>query len=134
MMNAGGTPSTPSGLLIANDIRAERVERVWNRAKTLPSTPLVVTVGNATQISTANKFDRILADVPCSSDGTVRKDPGRLKRWSVHSALRNHSEQLAILERGLTLLRPGGRLVYSTCSLDPLENEAVVQAALLQFQ
>ena len=77
-------------------------------------------------------FDRILVDAPCSSDGTVRKEPKRLQRWSMGSGLSHHELQLRLLRRGLALLRPGGRLVYSTCSINPLECEAVVQAALVE--
>ena len=71
------------------------------------------------------KFDRILADVPCSGDGTTRKlGAAEFARWDVGPALSLHGLQLSILRRGLELLAPGGRLVYSTCSLNPIENEA----------
>jgi len=76
------------------------------------------------------RFDRVLVDVPCSGDGTIRKSPDILPRWNTGSAISLHSMQLKILMRGLQQLKPGGRLVYSTCSLNPIENEAVVAEAL----
>eukprot|EP01064_Diplonema_japonicum_P025074 TRINITY_DN3602_c0_g2_i1.p1 TRINITY_DN3602_c0_g2~~TRINITY_DN3602_c0_g2_i1.p1 ORF type:complete len:754 (+),score=160.96 TRINITY_DN3602_c0_g2_i1:73-2334(+) len=75
-------------------------------------------------------FDRILADVPCSGDGTGRKDQSIWETWSTHYCLSLHVKQLQILLKGLDSLKEGGRLVYSTCSLNPLEDEAVVMAAL----
>ncbi|GAA5943969.1 tRNA (cytosine-C5-)-methyltransferase [Sporobolomyces koalae] len=75
-------------------------------------------------------FDRILADVPCSGDGTLRKNMGIWGDWTVGNGIGLHSLQLRILLRGIQLLKPGGRLVYSTCSMNPMENEAVVSAAL----
>ncbi|XP_029657515.2 RNA cytosine-C(5)-methyltransferase NSUN2-like [Octopus sinensis] len=77
-------------------------------------------------------FDRILADVPCSSDGTVRKTPEILKSWKSTNAFSLHVLQKKILLRGVQLLKKGGRIVYSTCSLNPLEDEAVVSAVLEQ--
>ena len=59
-------------------------------------------------------FDRVLCDVPCGGDGTLRKSPGKWRRWGVCTGLRAHATQLAILRRGLELLAPGGILVYST--------------------
>ena len=75
-------------------------------------------------------FDRVLCDVPCGGDGTLRKSPSKWHKWSVRTGLRSHPLQLAILRRGVALLKPGGLLVYSTCALDPMQNEAVVLAAL----
>jgi hypothetical protein len=66
-----------------------------------------------------------------SGDGTMRKSPEKWSKWNVGAALANHPVQLSILQRALRLLAPGGKLVYSTCSLNPLEDEAVVAAALL---
>ncbi|OAA56681.1 methyltransferase [Niveomyces insectorum RCEF 264] len=76
------------------------------------------------------KFDRILADVPCSGDGTLRKNVTLWKDWNPGNALGLHLVQVRILVRALQLLKPGGRVVYSTCSLNPIENEAVVHAAI----
>ncbi|KDE06502.1 hypothetical protein MVLG_03154 [Microbotryum lychnidis-dioicae p1A1 Lamole] len=75
-------------------------------------------------------YDRILADVPCSGDGTLRKNLAIWKEFTPGNGTGLHSLQLRILLRGIALLKPGGRLVYSTCSMNPIENEAVLSAAL----
>ena len=72
----------------------------------------------------------MLCDVPCDGSGTLRKSPEKWGKWGVRAGLRHHPTQLAILRRGVALLRAGGLLVYSTCSLDPVQDEAVVLAAL----
>jgi 16S rRNA (cytosine967-C5)-methyltransferase len=75
-------------------------------------------------------FDRILADVPCSGTGTLARNPEikwRLKVGDLHDL---QARQVAILKSALAQLAIGGRLVYSTCSLEHDENEAVVEAAL----
>lgn len=76
------------------------------------------------------KFDRILADVPCSGDGTLRKNLEIWNKWSPSDGNSLHVIQLKILDRAMNMLKPGGRLVYSTCSFNPAENEAVVAAGL----
>ena len=76
------------------------------------------------------RFDRIVCDVPCSSDAAIRKIPQKWATWSLKDGASLHQIQLGILERGLELLKPGGLLTYSTCSLNPIENEAVVAAAI----
>merc|ERR1719424_615631 len=79
------------------------------------------------------RFDRILCDVPCSGDGTLRKAPDLWRRWSDGLGLGVHRMQFNVLTRGLQMLVPGGRLVYSTCSMNPIEDEAVVANALLDL-
>lgn len=78
-------------------------------------------------------FDRVLCDVPCSGDGTLRKDVSVASTWGasyVDSLVRT---QKALLRRGLDSLRVGGLLVYSTCSLNPAEDEEVVCSALEMY-
>ena len=77
------------------------------------------------------KFDAVLCDVPCSGDGTLRKlGVQGWKDWGCKLHLQLHKLQVKLLVRALQLVRKGGRVVYSTCSLDPIEDEAVVAAAL----
>ena len=76
------------------------------------------------------KFDRILADVPCSGDGTCRKNPNIWKDWIPGNALGLYITQVRILVRSLQMLKVGGRVVYSTCSMNPIENEAVISSAI----
>ncbi|KEG10871.1 tRNA (cytosine34-C5)-methyltransferase [Trypanosoma grayi] len=72
------------------------------------------------------RFDKILCDVVCSGDGTIRKAPHIFKIWSPREAINLQKTQIQIAMRACHLLRVGGRLVYSTCSMNPIENEAVV--------
>ncbi|KAF8826802.1 hypothetical protein HHX47_DHR5000913 [Lentinula edodes] len=75
-------------------------------------------------------FDRILCDVPCSGDGTLRKNIGIWKHWQPNDGNGLHGLQLRILQRAMKMLKSNGRIVYSTCSINPVENEAVIAAAL----
>jgi 16S rRNA (cytosine967-C5)-methyltransferase len=74
-----------------------------------------------------NRFDRILVDAPCSGTGTLGRNPEIKWRIGPDTPARLHAVQAAILSNALQLLAPGGRLVYSTCSLEREENEAVVE-------
>jgi len=75
-------------------------------------------------------FDRVLCDAPCSGDGTLRKAAEVWKSWSPRNGAVLAPLQVAIARRGLRLLRPGGYMVYSTCTFNPIENEAVVAQLL----
>lgn len=131
-----------TGLLIANDMDYKRSHLLIHQLKRLSSPNMIVTNHDATlfpslQLPSANpaqvqylKFDRILADVPCSGDGTLRKNVNLWKDWIPGNALGLHQTQVRILVRALQMLKPGGRVVYSTCSMNPVENESVIAAAI----
>ena len=140
------------GWVLANDADNKRCHLLVSRAGRLRSPRLVVCNHDARLLpeqigggglgadeafgsgaQTALQFDRVLADVPCSGDGTIRKMPAIWRRWSVGSGNALHSLQLQIACKGVRLLKVGGRFVYSTCSLNPIENEAVVAALLRTF-
>lgn len=75
----------------------------------------------------AGKIDRVLVDAPCSGLGTLRRNPDLKWRQSPKAIAELQAKQLAILESAARLLKPGGRLVYATCSLLPAENEVVAE-------
>ncbi|KAK3391096.1 mitochondrial GTPase 2-like protein [Podospora didyma] len=132
-----------TGMLIANDADYKRSHMLIHQLKRLSSPNMIVTNHDATMYPSLRipnpqdpskpnylKFDRILADVPCSGDGTLRKNVNLWKDWNPGSALGLHVTQVRILVRALQMLKPGGRVVYSTCSMNPVENESVVAAAM----
>jgi multisite-specific tRNA:(cytosine-C5)-methyltransferase len=133
-----------TGLLIANDSDYKRSHMLIHQLKRLSSPNLIVTNHDATMYPSIKlpptpdnpatnrylKFDRILADVPCSGDGTLRKNVNLWKDWQPGNALGLHITQVRILVRALQMLKVGGRVVYSTCSMNPVENEAVIASAI----
>ena len=134
----------PSGLVLANDADEKRAYMLVHQAKRLQSPCLLVTNNDGTyfpniQMATGEggvevlQFDRILCDVPCSGDGTLRKNPSAWKKWTIMNGYGLHSRQLKLLIRACQMVKVGGRVVYSTCSLNPIENEAVVAQALRLF-
>ena len=78
----------------------------------------------------AGKIDRVLVDAPCTGFGTLRRNPDLKWRQHEASVAELALKQQAILAAAATLVKPGGRLVYATCSVLPDENEAVVDAFL----
>ncbi|KAH0473612.1 MAG: hypothetical protein KVP17_004788 [Porospora cf. gigantea B] len=126
----------PTGVLVSNDSDSTRAHMLVHHVEQLASPALVVSCHEAQRFpvllrgAEPARFDSVLCDVPCSGDGTLRKSKIIWKSWSVRSGLSLHSLQRNILRRGLELLKVGGTLVYSTCSLNPLENEAVVASFL----
>ena len=154
--NAGSQPLGPeglnddgrtTGLLVANDSDYKRAHMLIHQMKRLNSPNLIVTNHDASMFPSIKlpalpavdgkpqknqylKFDRILADVPCSGDGTARKNYSVWKEWNPANALGLHALQARILVRALQMLKVGGRVVYSTCSMNPVENEAVVANAI----
>ncbi|RPA92698.1 S-adenosyl-L-methionine-dependent methyltransferase [Choiromyces venosus 120613-1] len=136
-----GPSGRPTGLVIANDADYRRSHMLIHQTKRLNSPNLIVTNHDATMYPSLLiknedgrkeylKFDRILADVPCSGDGTARKNYNVWRDWNPLGALGLHLTQVRILVRGLQMLKVGGRIVYSTCSMNPIENEAVIAAAI----
>ena len=78
------------------------------------------------------QFDKILCDVVCSGDGTLRKAPHMVGQWKPSQGINLQPLQIQIALRGCHMLKVGGRMVYSTCSMNPIENEAVVTQLVMR--
>jgi 16S rRNA (cytosine967-C5)-methyltransferase len=114
--------------VVALDRSAERLKRLTENFERL-RLPVEIAVGDALSFDAA-PFDAILLDAPCTATGTIRRHPdvAWVKRVSDIGALA--AMQAKMLDRACTLLKPGGRLVYSTCSMEPEEGEAQIAALL----
>jgi len=120
------------GWLLANEIHPRRA---WELAENLERWGARnVTICNEFPARLAGKlgpqFDRVLVDAPCSGEGMFRKSPAARQDWSVELVRSCANRQLAILSEAARLVRPGGMLVYSTCTFAPEENELVIQRFL----
>lgn len=127
---------TDEGLVVANDQNGKRLNILVTETSKRPNSSLIITKHDASlfpkiYIDEQIAFDRILCDVPCSSDGTVRKNPNILSEWDAVKNTGLFNIQCKILKRGCELLKKDGLIAYSTCSLNPIENECVVQKILL---
>ena len=89
-----------------------------------------IVTADAQHLPVSRPFDRVLADVPCSGTGTLARNPEIKWRLTFDDLAELAQRQLAILRSGLAQAAPGGRLIYSTCSLEKEENETVVEQAL----
>jgi 16S rRNA (cytosine967-C5)-methyltransferase len=89
-----------------------------------------VIAGDALSLPVASNFERVLADVPCSGTGTLARNPEIKWRLNPTDLLDLQGRQLAILRSAMKHVVPGGRLIYSTCSLEKEENEDVIEHAL----
>lgn len=119
------------GVLVACDVRTRRVALLRDTIRHAGCRhvyPVHVPTQGALPFS--SDFDRILVDAPCSGLGTVRRDPDIKWRRQADDLAGLADRQLTLLQRAATVLKPGGRLVYATCSSEPEENERVVDRFL----
>ena len=125
------------GVLLANDRDNKRAYLLVHQLRRLPSPSLIVTCNDASYYPRCTSlfpredddpgvFDRVLCDVPCSGDGTVRKNLDVFLSYVGSDGNTLHPVQVAIAFRAAVLCKVGGLIVYSTCSMNPVEDEAVV--------
>lgn len=121
------------GRLRAVELHRDRLLRLRENLRRLGCDDFVeLAQGDATELGKGkgNSFDRILLDVPCMNTGVIRRRPDVRWRFSEYRLSRMTAMQNRILNSGLSVLKPGGVLVYSTCSLEPEENEDLVRSCL----
>jgi 16S rRNA (cytosine967-C5)-methyltransferase len=118
----------PGAQVSAMDLSETRLRMMRRR---MPAEDRLHTVvGDAAMLPPTPAYDAILCDVPCSGTGTLARNPEIRHRLQLDSFTRQHDRQVAILSASLKALAPGGRLVYSTCSLEQEEDENVVDQAI----
>ena len=115
------------GAILANEFSASRVKVLHANISRCGIRNVALTHfdGRVFGAALPEAFDAILLDAPCSGEGVVRKDPDALKNWSVASNLEIAATQRELIDSAFHALRPGGTLVYSTCTLNRDENEDV---------
>jgi 16S rRNA (cytosine967-C5)-methyltransferase len=121
------------GRIVACDLYESRVARLRENLQRLGVTNTETLVHDTMQAGAPlepNSFDRILVDAPCSNTGVLRRRVDVRWRLTDEDFMRMPAQQLALVRRTAALLKPGGTLVYSTCSLEPEENDRLVEQAL----
>ncbi len=119
----------PTAAITAVELHPHRA-RLLQRLLQSKESRIQIVAADAQQLPLAKPFDRVLADVPCSGTGTLARNPEIKWRLTLGDLAELHQRQVAILRSALTRVAPGGRLIYSTCSLEKEENEDVVEQAL----
>ena len=117
----------PTAEIVAAELHAHRVELLRKRVR---AANVQVIQADALNLPISGGFDRVLADVPCSGTGTLARNPEIKWRLKPEDLGDLQQRQVAILQAALRQLSPGGRAVYSSCSLEREENEAVVEEVL----
>lgn len=118
------------GILVANELDFKRLGPLKINLERAGYTNIVITNQDASRIVGEEVFDRICCDAPCSGSGVIRKSPKTIKTYNPKKLHQIQNLQISILQRGFELLKKGGIITYSTCSIDPEENELCVKRFL----
>lgn len=120
------------GLLVCNEIEPKRAKILSRNIERMGIGNALVTNEHPARLAERfiDFFDRVLVDAPCSGEGMFRKEEAAVTDWSVETVQMCADRQRQILHSAAQMVRPGGRLVYSTCTFAPEENEETVGAFL----
>jgi tRNA (cytosine49-C5)-methyltransferase len=120
------------GVLIANDYTSDRIKSLGINLQRCGISNQIITMMEGRWFK-GFSFDRILVDAPCSGTGTIRKSLKTLKIWNPDMIRRISSQQKQLIDTAFNNLKEGGTMVYSTCSLEPEEDEGVVDYLLGKY-
>ncbi|MGN0335006.1 MAG: RsmF rRNA methyltransferase first C-terminal domain-containing protein [Lachnospiraceae bacterium] len=127
-----GAKLNHTGLLVANDISNSRAKALLKNIELFGIPNVLVTSEPPEKLAAkfSGFFDKILIDAPCSGEGMFRKNPGMMKDWETYGPKYYSELQRSIVPHALRMLKPGGMLLYSTCTFSPEENEGTVRFML----
>lgn len=119
-----------TGLLVSNDISASRQNATLKNIERFGITNAYVISEDLSRLAekTTAEFDRILLDAPCSGEGMFRRDSSLITSWKKAGSQSYIPVQKQLTEQAWKLLKPSGRMVYSTCTFSPAENEEVIES------
>ena len=117
------------GVLIANDISADRLASLGINCQRCGLRNVIITQTYGNHIK-GIQCDKILLDAPCSGTGTIRKSLKTLKMWNPQMVERIAQQQKKLIKHAWSILKPGGVLVYSTCTMEPEEDEGIISYLL----
>lgn len=118
------------GVLVANEVDYRRLGALKGNLERTGLTNVVITNQDGERVEGEELYDRIILDAPCSGSGVIRKSPKTLKFYNPKKLKSLRKIQLRLLQRAFELLKEEGIMTYSTCSLDPEEDEAVIDEFL----
>ncbi|MBW2968062.1 tRNA methyltransferase, partial [Candidatus Woesearchaeota archaeon] len=119
------------GVLVANDVEGVRLAALGINLQRCGVLNVITTQMHGHRFKEM-EFDRVLVDAPCSGTGTIRKSLRTVEMWNPKLASHLAKTQRRLVLAGFDVLKPGGTLVYSTCTLEPEEDEGVVDFLLSQ--
>ncbi|MTI56188.1 MAG: NOL1/NOP2/sun family putative RNA methylase [Geosporobacter ferrireducens] len=124
------------GLLVSNEIHPARAKILSQNVERMGIRNCIVTNEEPPRLKQKflSYFDKILVDAPCSGEGMFRKDPEACQEWSLENVALCAVRQLEILNCAAAMLKPQGKLVYSTCTFSPEENERVLEQFLCEHK
>nr|WP_312757212.1 16S rRNA (cytosine(1407)-C(5))-methyltransferase RsmF [Pantoea brenneri] len=123
------------GIILANEFSASRVKVLHANISRCGVSNSALTHFDARVFGPAlpEQFDAILLDAPCSGEGVIRKDADALKNWSLATTAAIAATQRDLIDSAFHALKPGGTLVYSTCTLNQIENQQVIDWLLQRY-
>ena len=121
------------GIIVANDYKGMRLQSLGINLQRSGLTNVIISLMHGKRFYQF-QFDKILLDAPCSGTGTIRKSLKTIHIWNAGMITKISKQQKELIENAFNNLKPGGEMVYSTCSVEPEENEGVVDFLLKKFE
>ncbi|MHC1604661.1 MAG: NOL1/NOP2/sun family putative RNA methylase [Candidatus Methanofastidiosia archaeon] len=118
------------GVIVATDVSDEKIVALKNNVARLGVKNTIIVKKDARTFNISKKFDKILLDAPCTGSGIIRKDPTRKVSRNLSDIFFMQAIQKGLIKKAIDAVKRGGTVLYSTCSLEPEENEFVIDWAI----